>query len=101
MKGILPEETRTRIKKTGWNAPAHIWFNGPAVEQLLDLVHSQGFREREIYDVPEVIRLIEEHRSIVSGGVAQDNHMMFLWQLLNVELWFQEVVDRVPELITA
>jgi asparagine synthase (glutamine-hydrolysing) len=99
MKGILPEETRTRIKKTGWNAPAHIWFNGPAVEQLLDLVHSRVFRERGIYDVPEVIRLIEEHRSIVSGGAAQDNHMMFLWQLLNVELWFQEVVDRVPELV--
>jgi len=98
MKGILPEETRIRIKKTGWNAPAHIWFNGPAVEQLLDLVHSQGFRERGIYDVPEVIRLIEEHRSIVSGGVAQDNHMMFLWQLLNVELWFQEVVDAPSSL---
>jgi asparagine synthase (glutamine-hydrolysing) len=101
MKGILPEETRTRIKKTGWNAPAHIWFNGPAVEQLLDLVHSRIFRERGIYDAPEVIRLIEEHRSIVSGGAAQDNHMMFLWQLLNVELWFQEVVDRVPELVAA
>lgn len=98
MKGILPEETRTRIKKTGWNAPAHIWFNGPAVEQLLDLVHSQVFRERGIYDVAEVVRLIEEHRSIVRSGAAQDNHMMFLWQLLNTELWFQEVVDQVPEL---
>lgn len=101
MKGILPEETRTRVKKTGWNAPAHIWFNGPAVEQLLDLVHSRAFRERGIYDVPEVIRLIEEHRAIVNEGAVQDNHMMFLWQLLNVELWFQEVVDRVPELVAA
>lgn len=97
MKGILPEETRTRIKKTGWNAPAHIWFNGPAVEQLLDLVHSRVFRERGVYDVTEVVRLIEEHRSIVNTGAVQDNHMMFLWQLLNTELWFQEVVDRVPE----
>jgi asparagine synthase (glutamine-hydrolysing) len=101
MKGILPEETRTRIKKTGWNAPAHIWFNGPAVEQLLDLVHSRLFRERGLYDVAEVTRLVEEHRSIVNTGAAQDNHMMFLWQLLNIELWFQEVVDRVPELVAA
>ena len=101
MKGILPEETRTRIKKTGWNAPAHIWFNGPAVEQLLDLVHSRVFRERGIYEVAEVVRLIEEHRSIVSEGAAKENHMMFLWQLLNVELWFQDVVDRVPKLIAA
>ncbi|WP_198533549.1 asparagine synthase-related protein [Streptomyces sp. AcH 505] len=101
MKGILPEETRTRIKKTGWNAPAHIWFNGPAVDQLLDLVHSRVFRERGVYDVAEVVRLIEEHRSIVNSGAAKDNHMMFLWQLLNVELWFQEVVDHVPELAAA
>jgi asparagine synthase (glutamine-hydrolysing) len=101
MRGILPEETRTRIKKTGWNAPAHIWFNGPAVEQLRDLVHSRAFRERGIYDIAEVVRLIEEHRTIVNTGEARDNHMMFLWQLLNVELWFQEVVDRVPELVAA
>jgi asparagine synthase (glutamine-hydrolysing) len=101
MRGILPEETRTRIKKTGWNAPAHIWFNGPALEQLRDLVHSRAFRERGIYNAAEVDRLIEEHRTIVDTGAARDNHMMLLWQLLNVELWFQEVVERVPELVAA
>ena len=31
MKGILPEETRTRVKKTGWNAPAHVWFGQGSV----------------------------------------------------------------------
>ena len=101
MKGILPEETRTRIKKTGWNAPAHLWFNGPAVDQLLDLVNSRAFSDRDIYDVKTVNRLIEEHRKIVSGALPRDNHMMFLWQLLNLELWFQDVVDRVPKLLPA
>ena len=38
MRGILPEETRTRIKKTGWNAPAHVWFSGAGLERLQDLV---------------------------------------------------------------
>ena len=28
MRRILPEKTRKRIKKTGWNAPAHLWFTG-------------------------------------------------------------------------
>jgi asparagine synthase (glutamine-hydrolysing) len=96
MKGVLPEETRTRIKKTGWNAPAHIWFSGRNMEQLLDLVHSRKFRERGVYVVNEVVRLIEEHQSIVRSGAARENHMMFLWQLLNLELWFQEVVHRQP-----
>jgi len=96
MKGVLPEETRSRIKKTGWNAPAHIWFSGRGMDQLLDLVHSRVFRERGVYEVSEVVKLIEEHRSIVQSGAARENHMMFLWQLLNLELWFQEVVHRQP-----
>lgn len=100
MRGVLPEETRSRVKKTGWNAPAHIWFSGHGMNQLLDLVHSRVFRERGVYDVGEVVRLIEEHRSIVQSGAARENHMMFLWQLLNLELWFQEVVHRQPVPVT-
>jgi asparagine synthase (glutamine-hydrolysing) len=94
MKGILPEETRTRIKKTGWNAPAHIWFSAGSRNQLLDLIHSREFRERGIYHIGEVERLVNEHYDIVTAGVRrrsipQENHMMFLWQLVNLELWFR------------
>jgi asparagine synthase (glutamine-hydrolysing) len=88
MRGILPEPTRTRVTKTGWNAPAHVWF----VEQkntLLDLVASRGFRERGIYDPAVGRRLIEEHAEIVTTGEPRENHMMFLWQMLNLELWFR------------
>lgn len=91
MRGILPEETRTRIKKTGWNAPAHVWFSGPGSEPLLDLIRSRRFRERGIYDVREVERLLSEHQAIVSSGAAQDNHMMFFWQLVNLELWMESI----------
>lgn len=99
MRGILPEETRTRIKKTGWNAPAHLWFSGRTLDQLQDMVGSRAFRERGIYDVNEVTRIIAEHRNIVQSGAVRENHMMFLWQLLNVEMWAREVVDRVPETV--
>jgi asparagine synthase (glutamine-hydrolysing) len=94
MRGILPEETRTRIKKTGWNAPAHVWFSGAGMDQVRDLVHSRVFRERGIYDPAVVDRIIAEHVDIVGSGAVRENHMMFLWQLVNLELWFQEVVDR-------
>jgi asparagine synthase (glutamine-hydrolysing) len=89
MRGVLPEETRARVKKTGWNAPAHIWFSGRGRDSLLDLVHSQSFRERGVYNVPEVLRIIEEHDQIVSTARVADNHMMFLWQLVNLELWLE------------
>lgn len=90
-KGILPEETRVRVKKTGWNAPAHQWFFGRGREQLLDMVHSRAFRQRGIYNVPAVERLIAEHEDIVATGRPEANHMMFLWQMVNLELWLASV----------
>lgn len=91
MADILPEETRSRIAKTGWNAPAHVWFSGPGIEPLMDVVRSQSFRERGIYDLDRVGQIIEEHQDIVEHGKLQENHMMFLWQLVNLELWLRDV----------
>jgi asparagine synthase (glutamine-hydrolysing) len=91
MRGVLPEETRARVKKTGWNAPAHRWFSGEGRTKLLELLHSQSFRERGIYDIPEVLRLLDEHERITMDGLPVDNHMMFFWQLVNLELWFRWV----------
>jgi len=90
MKGILPETTRTRIKKTGWNAPAHLWFSGKNTRLLKDLVRSRALRNTGIYRVPEVDRVIDEHDQIVSSGANRQNHMMFLWQLANLAFWLQE-----------
>jgi asparagine synthase (glutamine-hydrolysing) len=95
MRGILPEETRIRIKKTGWNAPAHLWFSGEGRELLLDLLRSRSFRERGIYRAEEVERIIEEHDRIVSSGASIENHMMFLWQLVNLELWLSSITGTV------
>jgi asparagine synthase (glutamine-hydrolysing) len=87
MQGILPEETRARIKKTGWNAPAHVWFSGANAARLRDMVASRAFRERGVYEVMEVERLIDEHEAIIASGDARENHMMFFWQLANLESW--------------
>ncbi len=91
MRDVLPEATRTRVKKTGWNAPAYRWFAGAGRDRLLDLVGSRAFREREIYNVPEVLRIIAEHDEIVTKALPREDHAMFLWQLVNLEIWFSEM----------
>jgi asparagine synthase (glutamine-hydrolysing) len=93
-RGLLPEETRTRIKKTGWNAPADLWFSGTGRDVVLELVESPEFRGRGIYRVDEVRRLLDEHDEIVSSQRPAENHMMFFWQLVNLELW-QRSLDAV------
>jgi len=96
MRGILPESTRTRVKKTGWNAPAHLWFSGKNTRLLKDLVRSRALRNTGIYRVPEVDRVIDEHDQIVSSGANRQNHMMFLWQLANLHSWLEEL-RTIPE----
>ena len=98
MRGILPTETRTRVKKSGWNAPAHMWFSGFGRDFLLDLIGSQDFRERGIYEVKEVRRLLNEHETIVASGAPMENHMMFLWQVVNLELWLRTLDTREWEM---
>jgi asparagine synthase (glutamine-hydrolysing) len=87
MRGILPEKTRTRINKIGWNAPAHKWFSAIQLERLRDMVSSQEFSDSCIYNASEVHALIQEHKEILSGTSPRENHMMFLWQLLNLHIW--------------
>jgi len=83
------------VKKTGWNAPAHLWFSGQALDALRDRVRSAAFRDRGIYDPPTIMAVIEDHARIVESGTAEENHMMFLWQLLNLESWLDAVADIV------
>jgi asparagine synthase (glutamine-hydrolysing) len=91
MRGVLPEATRNRVKKTGWNAPAHRWFDTETLDSLRDMVASEKFRNHGVYDSKSVMRLIDEHVAIVEAGANQENHMMFLWQLLNLELWLDSL----------
>jgi asparagine synthase (glutamine-hydrolysing) len=35
------------------------------------------------------MRIVEEHKRIVTEDLNQENHMMFLWQLVNLELWLR------------
>ena len=87
MKGVLPEPTRSRIKKTGWNAPSHQWFSGKGAENLRDLVNSVEFRSLGLYKASKVLKIIDEHELMVAEGRPSENHMMFLWPLLNILRW--------------
>ncbi|MDA9975665.1 asparagine synthase-related protein [Alphaproteobacteria bacterium] len=92
-KGLLPEATRTRIKKTGWNAPAHQWFAGAGREPLLDLLSSRRFVERGIYNGPVLMKLIDDHQDIMDQPRGREDHMMVLWQIVTLELWLRSVED--------
>lgn len=93
-RGLLPEATRARVKKTGWNAPAHLWFTGRGDQAIRDLVASDLFRDLGLYRRERVLAILDEHQAILRSGKPRENHMMFLWQFLNLMRWQAWVRDR-------
>ncbi len=90
-KGLLPEATRTRITKKGWNAPAHQWFSNQGRKKLLDLISSRQFIERGIYNQKELQNVVDEHFKILESGKNIENHMMVIWQIVSLEIWLKNI----------
>ena len=90
MNGILPDEVRTRPNKRGWNVPAHTWFTGQSLTDLEDLVRSPDTAAMALFDRDAVLKVIGDHRRIMTDGTVEENHMMFMWQLSNLLLWARQ-----------
>ena len=82
MTGILPRETLDNFHKRGWNAPFDRWLNRYLLPYLQEILEKPSSRQKEIYDLKYIRKLIEHHRC------GAENHMMFFWQFLGYELWY-------------
>ncbi|MBF0319731.1 MAG: asparagine synthase (glutamine-hydrolyzing) [Nitrospirae bacterium] len=88
MKGVLPEDVRTRKDKAGFIAPADEWFRTINKAQMYALINSESLKKRDIFDIVALNNMFEEHVAKVK------NHQMVLWQIMNLELWFRMFFDE-------
>ena len=75
-------------KKSGFAAPIGAWLRGPLAPMAAELLGDGRLRNRGIFNHAEITRLWQEHRS----GQAEHPHR--LWQLIMLELWFREFIDK-------
>jgi asparagine synthase (glutamine-hydrolysing) len=80
----LPPALLTR-GKMGFGVPIDHWFRGPLRSMLFDHLTSRQFLDRGIVSPEFVKNLLEEHFN------GRRNNQAWLWSLLVLELWFQEV----------
>jgi asparagine synthase (glutamine-hydrolysing) len=90
-KGLLPETTRTRVKKTGWNAPAHLWFSGKNLANLKEITNSREFKDLGIYNWAYVQNVINRQEQSITKKEFPSSDPMFLWQLLSLFTWIRSV----------
>lgn len=88
MKGVLPEDVRTRKDKAGFIAPADEWFRTVNKMQIMEMINSDAFKSRGMFDLKALQRMFDEHCR------REKNHQMVLWQLMNLELWFRRFFDE-------
>ena len=76
--------------KRGFEAPIGEWLRGPLSGMTTELLCDGRLKNRGIFDDRHVARLWDDHR------VGRADHRHRLWQLVMLELWFRQFVDRTP-----
>jgi asparagine synthase (glutamine-hydrolysing) len=85
----IPREILERGKQ-GFAAPIAEWLRGPLAPMAQELLADGRLRDRGVFNDREVARLWTEHRD------GRADHCHRLWQLMMLELWFRQFVDKAP-----
>jgi asparagine synthase (glutamine-hydrolysing) len=84
MRGIVPEEVRTRRGKIGFNAPLPQWLAGPLRDWLWDMVNEPSFVESELWNGPALRDFVARKRSGAPWNWVDGEA---IWPFLNAHLW--------------
>ena len=94
MARALPDTVRNAPKRFVVT-PQREWLAGPLSDWVSDLIESQSFKERGLFNVSQVRRAWREFK----GG--ENNNAVFVWQWINTELWFRRFIDKGMEIEAA
>ena len=89
MRNHLPPMITERWNKQGFVPPQDIWFRGPLLGRLEDMLADASFAGSGLWNVPWWRRVITRARQGASGLGS------VLWKLLIAEMWRRHFVERV------
>ncbi len=87
MKGVLPEEVRTRMDKMGFVTPENIWLRTTLRDEIDGILDSESFKNRKYFNMGELRR---EYEAYCNG---EKNTGSIVWRWVNLELWFRVFID--------
>lgn len=76
--------------KASFNSPLRSWIRGPLRPLVDELLADKQIRARGLHDPSTVRTMIQEDRE------GRNDHSMWLWTLLTVEIWHRTFLDRAP-----
>jgi asparagine synthase (glutamine-hydrolysing) len=100
MRGVMPEELRTRKGKIGFQSPMVDWFNGVMRDWVWEQVQSRSFLDTDTWDGRAIRDFVAARRGKAWTG-ADCNRV---WRFLHAHRWRQDFLqgqgsgglDRAP-----
>ncbi|OGW80524.1 MAG: asparagine synthase (glutamine-hydrolyzing) [Omnitrophica bacterium RIFCSPLOWO2_12_FULL_44_17] len=86
MRGVLPKPIIDRKDKMGFPVPLAEWLrdpHNPVHHFVMDMIHSQKFKQRGIYQTQNLEQALHENLPSMRG----------VWGLICVELWHRTFLD--------
>tara|TARA_Y100000389_G_scaffold3743_1_gene3595 strand:- start:29689 stop:31557 length:1869 start_codon:yes stop_codon:yes gene_type:complete len=91
VKGILDNKVRL-AKKFSIQSPQNIWFKNKFFVEFFDeIINSESFKSREIYNVKKVKKVWKNFLNS-----KKNNTSFHLWQIINYEIWNRIFIDNNP-----
>jgi asparagine synthase (glutamine-hydrolysing) len=87
LEKLLPRDVVWR-KKAGFGAPIRSWLRGPLRTFVDELLSDDMVRRRGLFRPSEVKRIIDANLS------GREDYSLQVFQLLNLELWQREFLDK-------
>ena len=88
LRGILPEDIRTRISKIGFATPDEDMLRTEIGYKFArSIIESDSFRKRRYWKADVIKKMLEEHYS------GKKNHSQELWKVIILELWLRRWID--------
>jgi asparagine synthase (glutamine-hydrolysing) len=90
LRGRIPDSVRNRVEKMGFPTSLHIWLTGALAEPLRDILASRAARERGIYNVEEMLRVVQNNHRVEPEAALR------LFHVAEFELWHNVHSGRHP-----
>ncbi len=87
MENVLPKDLIWR-RKAGFSAPIRTWLRGVLRPMVEDLLSAETVKKRGLFDPVEVRRIIDANLS------GREDLNLQVFQLLNLEIWMQQFLDK-------
>jgi len=81
LRGRIPDSVRTRAEKMGFPTSLHVWLTSVLVEPLRDVLGSRAARERGIYNVPEMLSVLQNNHRV------EPETALRLFHVAEFEIW--------------